>query len=347
MEIITHVLTNPQQYLRDNTEDAVSRRSNARENIGAASQADLEALRNDLSGKIDKVSNANDGHLASLSSDGSLVDSGHSVSDIWHGTPSATGEGNVVTGMTIGNDGVPVIQRSSDVMAVSVPVADGKILGGNANGTVSWRDITKTTFGSFPGWLDETTEQPILNENVAEVVSVYDGTGFGAERAIADRIGNVIDECYCAKADAKLYVRPEVMLYKSSAPTMSGDSSIGLDVSGMTSTTWNDKGADGSVSVDSTGLVGLSVGTLYKCTARFDVHNSGASAAQVTLSASASFAEGVGETSSAVVATGDTTVEMNWYVKGASSVTFSATGLSDGVVTAGISSLFVREVCDI
>lgn len=223
MEIITHVLTNPQQSLRDNTEDAVTRRSNARANIGAASQADLDALSTDLSRKIDKVSNANDGHLASLSGDGSLVDSGYSVSDM------------------------------------------------------------------------------------------------------------------C----------PEVMLYKSSAPTMSGGSSIGLDVSGMTSTTWNDKGADGSVSVDSTGLVGLSVGTLYKCTARFDVHNGGASAAQVTLSASASFAEGVGETSSAVVATGDTTVEMNWYVKGASSVTFSATGLSDGVVTAGISSLFVREVCDI
>ena len=137
----------------------------------------------------------------------------HKPTDLWHGTPIDRETGNVVTGIERGNDGVPVIHRNATVMAVPVPDTPSTILGYRGDGTSDpdpdWHVIAKSTFGASPEILDEQTGEPILDndgepildETATDLWATYDGTGFGAERAIADRAGNVIDETYATKTD--------------------------------------------------------------------------------------------------------------------------------------------------
>ena len=85
------------------------------------------------------------------------------------------------------------------------PNTPSTILGYRGDGTSDpdpdWRVIAKSTFGASPEILDEQTGEPIVDENATDLWATYDGTGFGAERAVADRIGQVIDETYATKTD--------------------------------------------------------------------------------------------------------------------------------------------------
>ena len=85
------------------------------------------------------------------------------------------------------------------------PHTPSTILGYRGDGTSNpdpdWRVIAKSTFGESPEVLDEQTGEPIVDENATDLWATYDGTGFGAERAVADRIGQVIDETYATKTD--------------------------------------------------------------------------------------------------------------------------------------------------
>ena len=134
----------------------------------------------------------------------------HKPTDLWHGTPTDTELGNVVTGIERGNDGVPVIHRDNTVMAVPVPDTNRTLLEGKSDGSTEWNVIATSTFGASPEVLDEQTGEPILDEQTGEPIldenatdlwATYDGIGFGAERAVADRNGQVIDETYATKTD--------------------------------------------------------------------------------------------------------------------------------------------------
>lgn len=139
---------------------------------------------------------------------------------------------------------------------------------------------------------------------------------------------------------------PEVLLYRSTSPTMSGTTTIVPDISGGTSTQWNNLGNDGTLVMDNDGISGLNTDVLYHCSAKFKVSNVSGSAAAVTINASVSFVSGSGESVYGVFSDGDTLVTMDWYVKGATTITFTATGLSSGSVTAGLAEFSACEVCD-
>ena len=78
------------------------------------------------------------------------------------------------------------------------PQADDVILAGTATGNKVWQPLTKDTFGSITDDNDGDDIQDeegnsIGDENSVELWTSFNGTGFGAERAVADVDGNPLN----------------------------------------------------------------------------------------------------------------------------------------------------------
>ena len=137
---------------------------------------------------------------------------------------------------------------------------------------------------------------------------------------------------------------PELYAYHTTSPMMSTSNAIVPERStGVTE--WNNLGNNGTLATDNNGATGLDSTKVYRCTAKFDVTNSSGSVADITITASASFASGLTETVKQSVAGQADSLLMVWYVKGATDITFAATGLS-ATVQAGMTDFSICEVCD-
>lgn len=99
----------------------------------------------------------------------------------------------------------------SDPESASLPVAtesDSVLYTAEPNGEASWVQMEKTVYGSI---MTDEEGTPILDEegktiqdeDTATLWTGFNGTGFGAERAVGDENGNNIVATYATKADVE------------------------------------------------------------------------------------------------------------------------------------------------
>jgi hypothetical protein len=114
---------------------------------------------------------------------------------------SASVSGNTLT--LTPNSGSSVIFTPSSLPA---PQTDNVLLAGTATGNKVWQPLAKDTFGSITDddgdEIQDEEGNAISDENLVELWTSFNGTGFGAERAVADADGNNIAETYAKKGEA-------------------------------------------------------------------------------------------------------------------------------------------------
>lgn len=83
---------------------------------------------------------------------------------------------------------------------------DNSLLLGQSDGSKTWTALERDTFGSITDDEDDDIQDEegnsIGDENSVELWTSFNGTGFGAERAVADADGNNIAETYAKKGEA-------------------------------------------------------------------------------------------------------------------------------------------------
>lgn len=101
------------------------------------------------------------------------------------------------------NSGSAVVFTPSSLPA---PQADDVLLAGTESGNKVWQPLTKDTFGIITDDdgddIQDEEGNAISDENLAELWTSFNGTGFGAARAVADADGNNIAETYAKKGEA-------------------------------------------------------------------------------------------------------------------------------------------------
>jgi hypothetical protein len=94
----------------------------------------------------------------------------------------------------------------SGLAPLPTPQDDDVILAGTATGNKVWQPLAKDTFGSITDDegddIQDEEGNSIGDENSVELWTSFNGTGFGAERAVADADGNNIAETYAKKGEA-------------------------------------------------------------------------------------------------------------------------------------------------
>lgn len=93
-----------------------------------------------------------------------------------------------------------------DVPSLPSPSIDDSLLLGQSDGSKTWTALERNTFGSLTAddgdEIQDETGDSIGDENSVELWASFNGTGFGAERAVADADGNNIAETYAKKGEA-------------------------------------------------------------------------------------------------------------------------------------------------
>ena len=82
---------------------------------------------------------------------------------------------------------------------------EGKLLAVNSQGSPEWASLDKSSWGTVimagDNALADENGNLIFDENETELWTAYNGTGFGAERAIADVEGNPLVDTYAKKSE--------------------------------------------------------------------------------------------------------------------------------------------------
>lgn len=108
--------------------------------------------------------------------------------------------------LTVDNTGKAVWETAPESLPPSTASDENKVLRVNDEGNPVWSQMAKDTFGSLTSddgdEIQDETGDSIGDENAVELWASFNGTGFGAERAVADADGNNIAETYAKKGEA-------------------------------------------------------------------------------------------------------------------------------------------------
>ena len=204
-----------------------------------------------------------------------------------------------------------------------------------ANNSNTWKDTgIKSSFSAGTGITivsnaSDVNLHAIISTDIVET-PVVAGTGI----AITD---NTTDVSFATK--------PDTLLYFTASPSMSTSSSLDLNQTTGTYTTYTTL-TNSSLGTDNAdGITGLNSNKMYRCSVKVKAINSGASDAVGTVTAPA-WASGVTSTVSSSVPAGSTVIfQMDWYCKGVTTIIPTATAVAD--MSMGISEFSVEEVCDV